>query len=727
MRIFRAHQGFALPTVVITSVVMFAILAAAMGVVASTSSNLDVQYYEGIAADAAESGAAHANDCLQANAYASSWGSNTLTPATNCSGTVVSGQAAYVVSTSTYRTSYSVSPVTSSNVGTQTATITGTTSMLRSSGSVWKTYTKTLIIKTGGQISTSQVVFGYYGGTGAFFGTVGADGIMRTAGFNSYGQLGNGGYGSTVTPTKFQTPAGSRIVAGFSSFLSLGVRMYALDSNGNAYGAGWNGFGGEMGVGSPKTTQYIPTPQKVILPAGKQVRYIVVGLENDYFITTDNNIYVAGACHYGMLGTNYTISGCSDQATPVRVNLPTPNSSDPNTIPTNNLTVDRDNVYVRMSGGRVYGWGVNDWAQLGTDSFTWSSTPIQLGTYGNSGSPKATQISTDGASLYVLDSTGHVNSIGRNDFGQMGTDTMSFYLSGAGKCLDNKSGDGVTMQFYTCNGSAAQTYEYRIADKSIYNTSTGKCIDNKSQDKVTIQLYTCNGSVAQQFTWDPDAGTFYNANALKCIDNKNGDGLNIQLATCNGGSYQSFMGYNGSFTPFDMSGFTGTITKMWTDQGSLSVLTTKGEIWSAGYNTKGQFGSGTTNSYVPTPVKFNMPVTATDLYEALGGDRSLYQNLYAVGSNGKIYGAGANTFGQLGNGTTSASVSTPVAMSVIDGSSIVATQVLTGYGTTIVFTTNGSVYTVGHNDWGQLGDGTTTNRSTPIKAQYVNNLTPSTY
>lgn len=727
MRIFRAHQGFALPTVVITSVVMFAILAAAMGVVASTSSNLDAQYYEGIAADAAESGAAHANDCLQANAYVSSWGVKTLTPATNCTGTVVSGQAAYVISTPNYRTSYSVSPVTSSNVGTQTATVTGTTSMLRSSGTVWKTYTKTLVVKTGGQISTSQVVFGYYANTGAFFGTVGADGIMRTVGYNGYGMLGNGGYGSTLTPTKFQTPAGSRIVAGFSSFLSLGVRMYALDSNGNAYGAGWNGFGGEMGVGSPKTTQYIPTPQKVILPAGKQVRYIVVGLENDFFITTDNNIYAAGACHYGMLGNGGTTSGCSDQATPVRVNLPTPNPSDPNTIPTNNLTVDRDNVYVRMSGGRVYGWGVNDWAQLGTDTFTWSTSPIQLGTYGNSGSPKATLISTDGASLYVLDNTGHVNSIGRNSFGQMGTDTMSLYLNGPGKCLDNKSADGVTMQFYTCNGSAAQVYEYRIADKSIYNTSSGKCIDNTSGDKVSIRLYTCNGTVAQQFVWDPDAGTFFNANANKCIDNKNGDGLNIQLATCNGGAYQSFMGYNGSFTPFDMSGFTGTITKMWTDQGSLSVLTTKGEIWSAGYNSKGQFGSGSTSVYVPTPVKFNMPVAATDLYEALGGDRSLYQNLYGIGTNGKVYGAGANTFGQLGNGTTSASVSTPVAMSVIDGSSIVATQVLTGYGTTIVFTTNGSVYTVGHNDSGQLGDGTQTDRSTPIKPQYINNLTPATY
>jgi hypothetical protein len=66
-------------------------------------------------------------------------------------------------------------------------------------------------------------------------------------------------------------------------------------------------------------------------------------------------------------------------------------------------------------------------------------------------------------------------------------------------------------------------------------------------------------------------------------------------------------------------------------------------------------------------------------------------------------------------------------MSVIDGSSIVATQVLTGYGTTIIFTTNGSVYTVGHNDWGQLGDGTKVDKSTPIKAQYINNLTPATY
>jgi len=727
MRIFRAHQGFALPTVVITSVVMFAILAAAMGMVASTSSNLDIQYYEGIAADAAESGAAHANDCLKNNGYISSWGAKTLTPATDCTGTVVSGQAAYIVSNASYRTSYSVSPVTSSNVGTQTATITGTTSMLRPSGTVWKTYTKTLIVKTGGQISTSQVVFGYSGGTGAFFSTIGGDGIMRAVGYNGQGQLGNGSYTSTLIPTQFQAPTTSRIVAGFTSFLSGGWSMYAVDSNGKAYGAGYNG-NGQLGVGVPASTSTaIPTPQQVIVPNGARVRFIVVNGGNVFFIMTDNNVYASGQCANGQLGSNYTIAGCVDQATPVRVNLPTPDINNPNTIPTDNITSDRVNTYVRMAGGAVYGWGINDGGQLGGDSFTSSSTPVQIGSYGNTGQPKATQIMTDGDSLYILDSTGHVNSTGLNHYGQMGTSTTSLVMStSTGKCVDNQNGDGYTFWLFPCNGTPAQKFQLR-SDGSVYNPATGRCLDNSNYDGVSLHLNGCNGATAEKFVWDPDAGTLYNAQSNKCVDNKYGDGTTLWLYSCIGSVNQHFKAYNGNLTPFDMSGFTGTVTKLWTDQGSLSVLTTKGEIWSAGYNTIGQFGNGTTAKYQSTPVKFNMPVAATDLYESLSGDRGVYQNLYAIGANGKVYGAGGNTFGQLGNGTTSASVTTPVVMSVIDGSSIVAQQVQTGYGTTVIFTTSGAVYTVGNNASGQLGDGTTTSRSLPIKAQYVNNLTPTTY
>jgi alpha-tubulin suppressor-like RCC1 family protein len=48
---------------------------------------------------------------------------------------------------------------------------------------------------------------------------------------------------------------------------------------------------------------------------------------------------------------------------------------------------------------------------------------------------------------------------------------------------------------------------------------------------------------------------------------------------------------------------------------------------------------------------------------------------------------------------------------------IAASVVQTGYGTTVVLTTAGTVYTVGNNGNGQLGDGTTTNSSTPILAK----------
>jgi alpha-tubulin suppressor-like RCC1 family protein len=48
--------------------------------------------------------------------------------------------------------------------------------------------------------------------------------------------------------------------------------------------------------------------------------------------------------------------------------------------------------------------------------------------------------------------------------------------------------------------------------------------------------------------------------------------------------------------------------------------------------------------------------------------------------------------------------------------------VQTGFGTTVILTTGGKVYTVGNNSDGQLGDGTTTNSSVPKANRYTNIL-----
>ncbi|MDN5835419.1 MAG: hypothetical protein L0H36_02160, partial [bacterium] len=76
--------------------------------------------------------------------------------------------------------------------------------------------------------------------------------------------------------------------------------------------------------------------------------------------------------------------------------------------------------------------------------------------------------------------------------------------------------------------------------------------------------------------------------------------------------------------------------------------------------------------------------------------------------------------GQLGIGSTNSYRDVPVAMGVINGSSIKAKDVISGFGTTVVLTTDGKVYTVGNNNSGQLGDGTTSNSSTPKANKYTN-------
>jgi alpha-tubulin suppressor-like RCC1 family protein len=87
-------------------------------------------------------------------------------------------------------------------------------------------------------------------------------------------------------------------------------------------------------------------------------------------------------------------------------------------------------------------------------------------------------------------------------------------------------------------------------------------------------------------------------------------------------------------------------------------------------------------------------------------------------SDGSVYGTGANTYGQMGIGTTSTRVTTPVKMQLPAG--VVASSVQAGWGTAVVLTNKGQIYTVGNNSNGQLGDGTTTNSSIPKANVFTN-------
>jgi alpha-tubulin suppressor-like RCC1 family protein len=130
-----------------------------------------------------------------------------------------------------------------------------------------------------------------------------------------------------------------------------------------------------------------------------------------------------------------------------------------------------------------------------------------------------------------------------------------------------------------------------------------------------------------------------------------------------------------------------------------------GGVLGTGYNGYGQLCNGTTNAG-STPAGAVTPLDGGVSTTAAGAVHSL-----ALKSDGTIYACGNNLFGQLGNGTTTNS-STPVAVTLPGG--VTATAVAADEFHSLALTSGGAVFAWGHNAFGQLGNGTTSDSSSPV-------------
>jgi alpha-tubulin suppressor-like RCC1 family protein/PKD repeat protein/lysophospholipase L1-like esterase len=189
---------------------------------------------------------------------------------------------------------------------------------------------------------------------------------------------------------------------------------------------------------------------------------------------------------------------------------------------------------------------------------------------------------------------------------------------------------------------------------------------------------------------------------------------------CSGDSYallsdSSVMAWGGNYygeladgtsiqrlTPVSSSGLGSGVSAIAAGCGNLLALKSDGRVWSVGYNGHGDLGDGTTTSRAtPQAIAGLSGITAI----AMGWDHGL-----ALKADGSVTAWGFNNHGQLGNGTTvDSQIPVPVA-GLPPG--IVAVAADNNH--SMALASDGSVWGWGENFEGEVGDGTTTDRSTAV-------------
>jgi alpha-tubulin suppressor-like RCC1 family protein len=157
--------------------------------------------------------------------------------------------------------------------------------------------------------------------------------------------------------------------------------------------------------------------------------------------------------------------------------------------------------------------------------------------------------------------------------------------------------------------------------------------------------------------------------------------------------------------PRTVQGLTGVKAISASSTGNFSMaLHSDGTVWTWGQNLYGQLGNGTfgagTHSPVPVQVKNLDKVIAIKA----GGGFAL-----AVRNDGTVWSWGNNNYGQVGNGTQF-KATTPVQVTGLTG--VVA--IAAGLDHSLALRNDGTLRAWGRNDLGQLGDGTASVKLSPV-------------